>query len=121
MRDEAQGVADEGEPEEMDAEEADDNAFAVTSAEPAGISSGAVARPIGRGLQVPSWAMGNPVTKWLAECVIELLKVTWPTRREAWNLTVTVIVMSAVVAAILFAVDLGLQQVLSWIVSLGAH
>ncbi|HEU4783350.1 MAG TPA: preprotein translocase subunit SecE [Ktedonobacterales bacterium] len=67
---------------------------------------------------VPSWTLGNPVTRFIAESYIELRKVTWPTWNEAWNWTLIVIAMSAVVALILAAADLGLARLLTWVVSL---
>jgi preprotein translocase SecE subunit len=51
---------------------------------------------------------------------LELRKVTAPTPREAWNMTLVVMGMSAVVALVLGAADLGLIRFLSWVVSL-AH
>jgi len=67
---------------------------------------------------VPSWTLGNPFTRFIAESYIELRKVTWPTWREAWNWTLVVIAMSAVVALILAASDLGLSRLLTWLVGL---
>lgn len=68
---------------------------------------------------VPAWTLGNPITRFIAESYIELRKVNWPTMREAWNWTLVVIAMSAVIALILAAADLGLTHLLTWIVSLG--
>lgn len=51
---------------------------------------------------------------------LELRKVTAPTPREAWNMTLVVMGMSAAVAIVLGAADLGLIRFLSWVVSL-AH
>jgi len=45
--------------------------------------------------------------------------VTWPTWNEAWNWTLIVIAMSAIVALILAAADLGLARLLTWVVGLG--
>jgi preprotein translocase subunit SecE len=67
---------------------------------------------------VPAWTLGNPFTRFIAESYIELRKVTWPTWREAWNWTLVVIAMSAVVALILAASDLGLSRLLTWLVGL---
>ena len=72
-----------------------------------------------RGAGVPEWMMGNFFTRYLAESYLELRKVTWPTRHEAWNMTLIVIAMSAIVAVILGAADLGLIQALGWVVKLG--
>lgn len=67
---------------------------------------------------VPAWTLGNPITRFIAESYIELRKVTWPTWREAWNWTLVVIAMSAVIAIILAVADIGLARLLTWIVSL---
>lgn len=72
-----------------------------------------------RNLAVPGWANSNPLTRFMAESYIELRKVTWPTRDEAWNMTLVVIAMSAVVAILLGIADFGLQHVLVWVVNLG--
>ena len=63
--------------------------------------------------------MANPVTRRFAEAYLELLKVTWPTPREAWNMTLIVVAISAFVAMILGLADLGLQQALAWLISKG--
>jgi preprotein translocase SecE subunit len=60
-----------------------------------------------------------PGARFVAASVQELRKVTAPTPREAWNMTLVVIGMSAAVAIILGAADLGLIRFLAWIVSLG--
>ena len=49
---------------------------------------------------------------WATDILSELKKVSWPTRREAWNLTVVVIVISTAVGALLGGIDL----FFSWIV-----
>jgi len=71
-----------------------------------------------RGAGIPKFMMGNRFTRYLAESYIEIRKVTAPTPREAWNMTLVVVAFSAIVAAILGAADLGLIRFLSWIVSL---
>lgn len=57
------------------------------------------------------------LTRYIYESVEELRKVTYPTRPEAWNMTLIVIFMSAFVAAILGLADIGLVRALSWIVA----
>ena len=52
----------------------------------------------------------------MAESYLELRKVTWPTWNEAWNMTLVVIIVSAVIAAVLGLADLGLVRALSWLV-----
>lgn len=63
--------------------------------------------------------MRNPVTRFIAEAYLELLKVTWPTREQAWSMTLVVIGMSAVVAIILATADLGLARFLTWVLNIG--
>ena len=79
----------------------------------------AVAVPTRRAVVLPSFMYGNPVTRYIAESITELSKVTAPSTREAWNMTLVVIVFSAVIALILGLADLGLLRVLSWLINLG--
>lgn len=67
------------------------------------------------GVYVPEFLMGNPVTRWLAEAYVELLKVTWPSRRTAWNMTLVVIAVSAAVAIVLGLADFGLTRLVTWL------
>ncbi|HEU0028141.1 MAG TPA: preprotein translocase subunit SecE [Ktedonobacterales bacterium] len=71
------------------------------------------------GIYVPAPLMRNPITRWLAEAYIELRKVTWPETRDAWNMTLVVIVVSVVMAGLLAAADFGLGHLLTYFVSLG--
>jgi preprotein translocase subunit SecE len=84
-------------------------------------SSGALAHrqttSVARGAGVPEPLLGNPFTRFMAESYLELRKVTWPTPREAWNMTLVVIAMSAVVAVILGVADAGLVKALGWFLS----
>lgn len=69
--------------------------------------------------QAPQWMMANGVTRFIAESINELLKVSWPTVSDTWQMTIIVIIMSAIVAAILGVADIGLIRALSWVVGLG--
>jgi len=60
----------------------------------------------------------NGATRFIAESIDELFKVTWPTPQDAWNMTLVVVVTSAFVAVILGAADAGLIRALEWVVSL---
>jgi preprotein translocase SecE subunit len=73
-------------------------------------SSTAISRPTG----VPEPLLANPITRFMAESYLELRKVTWPTLNEAWNMTLIVLAMSAVVAIILGVADAGLIKALGW-------
>jgi len=57
----------------------------------------------------------NPITAYFRETAGELKKVTWPTRREAMQLTGLVIVTMLVVGLILFLADAGAGGLLSWL------
>ncbi len=71
------------------------------------------------GVQAPDALLKNPLTRGLTEAYIELRKVTWPTRRDAWNMTLVTIIVSALMAGLLAAADYGLGHLLSYLVSLG--
>ncbi len=47
----------------------------------------------------------NKLTKFLKEAKAELKKVVWPTRKQAINLTLIVIVVTLIVAAFIGALD----------------
>jgi preprotein translocase SecE subunit len=68
---------------------------------------------------VPAPLLANPFTRYIAESYLELRKVTAPTPQEAWNMTLIVILMAGVVAAILGVADIALVRGLTWIVSFG--
>ncbi len=90
------------------------------------VSSAAIAarRPVAGAVsrerfQAPQWMMANGVTRFIAESINELLKVSWPSASDAWQMTIVVIIVSAVVAAILGIADIGLIRALAWVVGLG--
>jgi preprotein translocase subunit SecE len=60
----------------------------------------------------------NPITAYIRETAGELRKVTWPTAREARQLTGLVILTMLVVGIILFTADAGANGLLSWLLSL---
>ncbi|HEY7940955.1 MAG TPA: preprotein translocase subunit SecE [Candidatus Limnocylindrales bacterium] len=45
------------------------------------------------------------IRRYVEESWSELKKVTWPTPRQTWNLTVLVFVVSAMVGVFIFGVD----------------
>jgi preprotein translocase subunit SecE len=71
------------------------------------------------GVQAPDALLKNPLTRGLTEAYIELRKVTWPTRRDAWNMTIVTIVVSAVMSGLLALSDFGLGHLLTYLVNLG--
>ncbi|MGH2505404.1 MAG: preprotein translocase subunit SecE [Ktedonobacterales bacterium] len=78
-----------------------------------------VARTGGTGVYVPDGLLKSPFTRTLAEAYIELRKVTWPTREDAWNMSIVVISVSAIMAGLLAASDWGLGHALTYLVNLG--
>ena len=122
MMNEESAFDDEGAEDLEDAAEEDvtaepQNALPAAFASDQALTSTADRTAI-RTYTVPAWTLGNPITRFIAESYIELRKVTWPTWREAWNWTLVVIAMSAVIALILAASDLGLSRLLTWLVGL---
>jgi preprotein translocase SecE subunit len=86
------------------------------------VSGGALAvRPgaqtTARGTGVPDFLMGNPITRFIAESYLELLKVTWPEPRDAWNSALVVVGMSVAVALLLGAADYGLNQLVQFVLT----
>jgi preprotein translocase subunit SecE len=57
----------------------------------------------------------NAIVGYLRETWFELKKVSWPTRSEAVNLTIIVIVATAFLAAVLSAMDFVFAQAFSLI------
>jgi preprotein translocase subunit SecE len=57
----------------------------------------------------------NAIVRFYRETVGELKKVSWPTREEAINLTMLVIVVLFVMALFLGAIDLLGATVLEWL------
>ena len=49
----------------------------------------------------------NAIARFYRETIGELRKVAWPTREEAWNLTVIVLIVLAIMSAFLGAIDAG--------------
>ncbi len=50
------------------------------------------------------------IRRWYRDTMGELRKVSWPTRREAQSLTVVVVIVMAVMAAILGSLDVGFYR-----------
>jgi preprotein translocase SecE subunit len=79
----------------------------------------AITRTSAAGVQAPAALLKNPFTRGMTEAYIELRKVTWPTRRDAWNMTIITIVVSAIMSGLLALSDFGLGHLLSYLVSIG--
>ncbi len=90
---------------------------ALTLPSEGGLARQPASAGVARTVTVPEPLMRNPITRFIAESYLELRKVTWPTMNEAWTMTIVVIVMSAIVAAILGVADAGLVKALGWFLS----
>ncbi len=55
----------------------------------------------------------NAVQRFFRETIGELRKVSWPTRQEATNLTIVVIVVMVAVAMFLWLIDLGTTRLIA--------
>lgn len=58
--------------------------------------------------------MSNKLSNYIKASVEEMKKVTWPTRKETYNYTILVIVVSLLVAAFLGALD----YIFTWLLEL---
>jgi len=62
---------------------------------------------------------GNLITRYFRETIGELKKVTWPTRQDAMQLTVLVVIVVFISSATLGALDYVFAQFVRFIISLG--
>jgi preprotein translocase subunit SecE len=61
----------------------------------------------------------NVIVRMVRETVAELRKVTWPTRPEATQLTIVVLVVLAVMSAFLGTMDFLFSRLIAWVITLG--
>jgi preprotein translocase subunit SecE len=54
--------------------------------------------------------IGQSIRRYIKETVGELRKVSWPTRNEAWNLTIVVLIVLFVMTVFLGSLDLAYTQ-----------
>lgn len=59
--------------------------------------------------------MFEKIVNYIKKVYIEMRKVTWPTRNDLVNSTIVVIIISAIVAVIIFALDTIFANMLSLI------
>jgi len=58
------------------------------------------------------------IQRFWRETIGELRKVTWPTPQEAWKMTILVMIVMALMAAILGVLDFIFSQFISFLVAL---
>lgn len=61
---------------------------------------------------------GNPVTRYLREMIAELKKVSWPSRQEATQLTLIVLVVVTVMSVFLGTLDLLFARFMGFLLNL---
>ncbi len=61
---------------------------------------------------------GNPVTRYLREMIAELRKVSWPSRQEATQLTLIVLVVVTVMSIFLGTLDLIFARFMGFLLNL---
>lgn len=59
---------------------------------------------------------GKNLFKFFSETIVELKKVVWPTRREALNLTIVVVIASVAMGAILGLFDLFFTELIDLLI-----
>ena len=57
------------------------------------------------------------IARWWRETIGELRKVTWPTRKEAWQMTKVVLLVMLVVGSFLALLDSGFTKLIALILS----
>jgi preprotein translocase subunit SecE len=62
---------------------------------------------------------GVKLAEYIAESLVELKKVTWPSRQETTQTTLAVVIMVIVMGVILWTVDAILIRVVSWLLQRG--
>ena len=60
--------------------------------------------------------MINKIKEYLKNVYYEMRKVTWPTRNEVVNSTIVVVIISLIVAVIIFALDTVFTTVLGLVI-----
>ena len=61
----------------------------------------------------------NVIVRTVRETVAELRKVSWPTRPEATQLTIVVLVVLAVMSAFLGTMDFLFSRLIAWVINIG--
>jgi preprotein translocase subunit SecE len=67
-----------------------------------------------------SQGLAKRMKKSIGEIRLELKRVTWPTWRELFNYTVTVLIVCAIMGVLIYLLDIGLTQLLKLTLDIGA-
>jgi len=63
--------------------------------------------------QVSTKSPGKQRFKFVGDTIAELRKVAWPTRQEATYLTTIVIIVTIIMAIVLWVVDMGFSELMN--------
>jgi preprotein translocase subunit SecE len=74
------------------------------------------------GVQVPPdlpyrYVMKEKIIKYFKETIVEMKKVTWPSKQELIGSTMVTVFVTVVVSVFIFAVDQGLSTLISFVLS----
>ncbi len=61
--------------------------------------------------------MKEKIIKYFKETVVEMKKVTWPSKQELIGSTIVTVFVTVVVSVFIFAVDQGLSNLISLVLS----
>jgi preprotein translocase subunit SecE len=61
--------------------------------------------------------MKEKVIRYIKETVVEMKKVTWPSKQELIGSTIVTVLVTVVVSIFIFAVDQGLSNLISLVLS----
>jgi preprotein translocase subunit SecE len=61
--------------------------------------------------------MKEKIIRYLKETVVEMKKVTWPSKQELIGSTIVTVFVTVVVSVFIFAVDQGLSTLISFVLS----
>mgnify|MGYP001023236098 CR=1 FL=1 len=57
------------------------------------------------------------IARWWHETTGELKKVTWPTKKEAWQTTKVVLLVMVLIGSLLAILDSAFTKLISWLLS----
>lgn len=61
----------------------------------------------------------NPISRYIGETVAELKKVTWPTRKDATQLTIIVLIVVGLTSVLLGSLDILFTRIFAIFINLG--
>jgi preprotein translocase subunit SecE len=75
-----------------------------------------VAAAVGGALFIAAFSkLGNQAREFVSESMFEMRKVVWPTRQEAWRITLVVLVVVVLIGLILAGFDYVISHAVQWL------